>query len=98
LGKPTRRKNLATLLLSLKNGSLQIYTTDEETINTNTTYYQYSWNDYIQYGKTTIKLCKSGSRNPHTFIQRSACTSAWANTMHDVHSVQSELLTIKIPM
>ena len=55
-------------ILSPENRSLQIQIMDEEKINTNIAYYQYSWEDYTQFGKTIIKLCKSGSGNPRTFI------------------------------
>jgi hypothetical protein len=59
---------------------------DEETINTKTKYYQYSWKDYTQFGKIITKLCKSGSGNLHTFNQSSAQTSMWANMVYDAHS------------
>jgi hypothetical protein len=57
-------------MLSPKNGSPKIQTMDEEIVNTNTTYYQYLWKDYTQFGKTIIKLYKSGSRNPCTSKQK----------------------------
>jgi len=43
-------------MLSLENGSLQIQIMDEEKINTDTTYYQYSCKDYTQFGNTIIEL------------------------------------------
>ena len=95
LRKPTRGKNPTTLLLSSENGSLQIQTMDEETINKKTTYYQYSCKDYTQFGKTIIKLCKSGFGNPCTFNQSSACTFAQDNTIYNAHNVQSVLLTFE---
>jgi hypothetical protein len=60
---------------------------DEETGNTNTTYYQYSWKDYIQFGKKIKKLYKSGSGNPCTFSQSHTHTSAWDNTVYNMHTV-----------
>jgi hypothetical protein len=75
-------------LFSLENGSLEIQTMDEETINTNTTYYQYSWKDYTHFGKEIIKPCKSGYGNPHIINQSIARTFTLANTVYNAHSAR----------
>jgi hypothetical protein len=58
---------------------------DEES-NKNTIYYQYSWKDYIQFGKKIKKLYKSGYGNPRTFIQSHAGISTLSNIVYNAHS------------